>query len=84
MISFIVSTLASLVLLIGLISMVTPIPGGTLMIALSLTVLICSSSRARHYLLLLRTRVKWLNKSMTWIEETMGKRIGILGVALTG
>ena len=80
--SIIVSIFASVVLLIGIVSMVTPIPGGTVMIAASLTALICTSPRARRCLQFMRTRMKWFDKIMAWVENAVGDRIGIVGTAL--
>jgi hypothetical protein len=80
MINLIVTAFASVTLFVGMVSMVTPIPGGTLLIAASLTVLICSSSRARRCLQVLRTRVELLNKSILWIEDKV--RIKIMSNAL--
>jgi hypothetical protein len=82
MINVIISIFASLVLLIGLVSMVTPIPGGTVLIAGSLTALICSSPFARRCLQVMRTEINWLNKGILWIEKKVGDRIGIVGRAL--
>jgi hypothetical protein len=82
MVNFIVVVITSLTLLIGLVSMVTPIPGGTLLIAGSLTALICTSPRARRCLQILRTRLEFLNKGILWVEEKVGNRIGIVGNAL--
>jgi len=82
MINVIISIFASLVLLIGLVSMVTPIPGGTVLIAGSLTALICSSPLARRCLQVMRSKINWFNKSIFWIEAKVGDRIGIVGRAL--
>lgn len=82
MINFIISIVASLVFLFGLVSMVTPIPGGTFLIAGSLTALICSSPLARRCLQVMRTKINWFNKSVFWIEAKVGNRIGIVGRAL--
>ena len=82
MINIIISVFASVILLIGIVSMVTPIPGGTVMIAGSLTALICSSPRARRCLQFMRTRMNWFNKMVAWVEKSVGDRIGIVGTAL--
>lgn len=82
MINFIISIIASLVLLFGLVSIVTPIPGGTFLIAGSLTALICSSPLARRCIQVMRTKMNWLNKGILWVEAKVGDRIGIVGRAL--
>jgi hypothetical protein len=82
MLNLILSVFASLLLLVGLISMVTPVPGGTFMIAGGLTTLICSSPRARFCIKYMRTRLSWFNKMVGWIESKVGSRIKIIGKAL--
>ncbi|MFT6222077.1 MAG: hypothetical protein ACJA0C_001485 [Candidatus Endobugula sp.] len=82
MINLLLTIIASIVLLFGLISMVTPIPGGTIMIAGSLTTLICVSPRAQSYIRAMRTRINWFNKAVFWLEEKVGTRISFMGEAL--
>ncbi len=71
--------LAILLLALGIISWVTPIPGGTLMLALGLTLLICSSESAAKFLKNYRRKFPKLNKVMSWIE---GKTPKILSEAI--
>jgi len=79
----ILTSIASLFFLVlGVISMVTPIPGGTLFIAGGLTGLICSSAKARSCIKWIRTRVAWFNKTIFWLEEKVGPRVKIIGKAL--
>ena len=66
----------SLLLLMGTISMVTPIPGGTFMLAAGSVLLICASPWFRRCLQILRTRFGLFNRIMTWMENKMGDRIG--------
>jgi hypothetical protein len=47
MISLFISIVAMIILIVGAISMLTPIPGGTLLIALGFSMLICSSPKAQ-------------------------------------
>ena len=77
-----ISIVSMFFLVLGTISMVTPIPGGTLFIAGGLTGLICSSARARWCVKWIRTRVSWFNKTIFWLEEKVGPRIKVIGVAL--
>jgi len=79
---FFVSFLAMLSILFGLVSMLTPIPGGTILIAGGLTTLICSSPSARYCLMWIRARVSWFNKLIFWLEKKVGVRIKIIGAAL--
>jgi hypothetical protein len=80
--NLIITILAIPVFLMGLVSMVTPVPGGTVMIAFSLTALICTSPRARRCLQIFRTRFNVLNKSILWVENKIEDRITIVGDAL--
>ncbi len=81
--NFMISFLAMLSILFGMVSMVTPIPGGTVLIAGGLTALICSSPTARYCLMWVRSRVSWFNKLIFWLEEKVGSRIKVIGVALS-
>lgn len=80
--SIFVSIIASMVLLLGIASMLTPIPGGTLMIAGSLTALICSSPTARKTLKHGRSRISLLNRFFYFMERTVGAKINLVGSAL--
>jgi len=59
-----------------LIFVLTPMPGGALLFATSLVLLICTSEWAANRLLVLRARFNALNKSMSWLEDKMGERLG--------
>lgn len=65
----------SILLFVGLISMVTPIPGGTLAIAVGGGMVICTSEAAARYVRSRRARFQRFNKAMTWIENRMGERL---------
>ncbi len=65
----------SLLLLVGTISMVTPIPGGTLMLASGSVLLICSSPWFRRCLQILRQKLNWFNRLVTWMEGRMPEKI---------
>ena len=67
---------------LGFVSMVTPIPGGTILIAGGLTALICSSPSARYCLMWIRTRANWFNKAMFWLENKVGTKVKVVGGAL--
>ena len=59
----------------GLISMVTPIPGGTLLITVGGGMVVCSSERAANYIRRCRAKYVRLNKTMTWLENKMGEKM---------
>ncbi len=82
MINLVLSIFASIGLLFGIVSMATPIPGGTVIIAASITLLICTSPRAQGCLKFFRARAKWLNSAFYWLENKVGDRISIVGNAL--
>ena len=68
--------LATILLAFGAVSMLTPIPGGTIAIALALMLLICTSPRFARAIGRLRQRLPLLNKAMTWLEDRAGQRMG--------
>ena len=80
--SLLVSIVSLFFLILGIVSMVTPIPGGVIFIAGGLTGLICSSVRARFCVKWIRMRFAWFNKAIFWLEEKVGPRVKIIGNAL--
>lgn len=67
--------IAVLLLLIGIVSMVTPIPGGIFLIVFGFGLLIYASPRAEKYIRIQRTQKKWINSAMTWVEDKMGANL---------
>ena len=65
-----------LLLILGLISLVSPIPGSTFFTASGMTLLICVSPWFRRCIYLGRGRLRFFNKVMTFLEEHTGQRIG--------
>lgn len=59
---------------VGLLSMVTPIPGGTLAMTVGVGMIICASKRATDLIKKNRSTYHRLNRSMTWLENKMGER----------
>lgn len=76
-----ISVLALVCILVGLVSMITPIPGGIVLVAVGLTMLICINPSAQYCLMWIRSRVSWVNKLMYWLEAKVGNRISVVGVA---
>ena len=66
----------SLLLLLGTVSMVTPIPGGTFMLASGSVLLICSSPWFRRCLQFLREKFNRFNRLMSWMENKMPEKLG--------
>ena len=73
---------ASFVLLLALISMLTPIPGGIFLIAISITSLTCTSPRARTIIQYIREKNNFMNQMFFLLEDKVGSRITIIGDAL--
>ncbi len=71
----ILTVIALILLFFGLISMFTPFPGGTLLIAGGCALLICTSERAANMIKTTRTNKRWVNGPMTWMENKMGERL---------
>lgn len=72
---YIVLGVGALLLLLGLVSMVTPIPGGTLLIATGGGLVICTSETASRRVQACRRRFGRFNSVITWIENKIGERI---------
>lgn len=70
--------IAGAILLVGLgcFTMISPIPGGSLVMPAGVAILICESSLVRRYIQLSRRRMPRLNRVMCWFENRVGKRIG--------
>jgi len=68
--------LGTLMLLLGAISMVTPFPGGTFLLAAGSVLLICSCPWFRLCLQYARARFTLFDRMMVWLESRMGERIG--------
>ncbi len=58
----------SVLVLLGLISWLTPFLGGTAIIAIGLALLICASETAARAVMKGRSKVQALDKGMIWIE----------------
>lgn len=65
----------AVLLLVGLLSMVTPIPGGVLAITVGAGMILCASPAATAYLKACRIKYARLNKYVSWIENKMGERL---------
>jgi len=65
----------TLLLIFGLISMVTPIPGGTFLITVGAGMIICSSETAARYLQACRSKYNRFDSAITWLENKIGERL---------
>jgi len=57
-----------------LLSYLTPIPFGTIRLALGLSILVCASLPFALFVQSRRRKYAWLNRAMTWLEEKLGQR----------
>lgn len=74
--------IAILLLVLGLIALVTPIPGATIFLALGLTLLISVSPPARFCIQWLRVRFSFFNTIISFIDRKVGSRFESLGKIL--
>lgn len=65
----------SATVILGAVSMVTPIPGGTLLIAIGAGMVICSSHKAAAFVKVCREKFRRFNQLVTWLEDRIGKRL---------
>ncbi len=66
----------ALLIIVGGISMLTPIPGGTFMLAVGSVLLICSSPKFRGWMQLCRSKSPRFNRMMLFMERKTGARLG--------
>ena len=69
------SGIAFLLILLGLVSMFSPLPGATILIAAGCALLICTNKRAANMVRACRSRFSFLNRGMIWIEDKMGEKL---------
>ena len=55
-------------------SFFVPFPGGTLRVALGLSILVCASLPFALVVQAARRKFGWLNRSLTWLENKMGEK----------
>jgi len=77
MIRIVLMTIGAVLTLMGLLLMVTPLPGSTLALAMGLAMLLCSSTYAARCLQLLRARFWVFDTGMRWVESRTGSAIGV-------
>ena len=65
----------TILVIMGLVSMVTPIPGGTLLITVGGGMVICSSNTAARYIQTCRTKFNRFDRGIAWLENKMGERL---------
>ena len=65
-----------ILILLGAISLASPIPGATFMLAAGSVLLICSSPKFRIWMQACRTASPRFNKLLLFIERKVGTRLG--------
>lgn len=63
---------------VGLVALMLPIPGAFLVLVMGITMLIATSEKSRKYIRALRTRFTRFNRSMEWLEDRTGERVGTI------
>lgn len=58
-----------------ILSFFTPIPTGTLRLAIGLSILICSSLPFALFMQGARKRFGWFNNLITWVENKLGEKL---------
>ena len=66
--------LGSVILLVGVVHFISPIPGGTFVIALGASMILCNSKTAARYLKKYRSGSERLNRAIIWLETKIGDR----------
>jgi len=82
MTNILLTIVAVILLLVGVISMITPFPGSVLIIAMSMSLLVCSNSKAQSCVRYVRTKNNRFDKGVFWMEEKVGTKIDFIGRAL--
>ena len=67
-----------ILIFLGAISLISPIPGSVLLLAVGLSILICTSKKAARCIRYMRTKSNKFNKLMSWIESHTGERMGAI------
>jgi len=65
-----------ILIIVGAISLISPIPGAALLMAVGLSLLICTSTVAASCIRLTRGKYVRLNQTMAWLENRAGERMG--------
>jgi len=68
--------IAYILIFLGTISIISPIPGAVLLLAVGLSLLICTSTAAASCIRFTRNKSSKLNILMSWIENHSGERMG--------
>lgn len=71
----VVAIVGTVFLVLGTLSMFTPIPGGFIPLGLGIAMLICTSPMFQRWLTHRRENNAWLNKWMSWLETHLGARL---------
>ncbi|WP_017445146.1 hypothetical protein [Gayadomonas joobiniege] len=74
--------LAWFITLLGLLTLVTPLPGTVILLATGLSLLIYASPKMRLCIQWARSRLPWVHRSFNWLQNKIGNKIKVLGETL--
>lgn len=83
MLNFILTIVSLVVLVIGVVALISPIPVGLILITLSLSTLVCVSPRSQILLRNLRVKYKKLNHWVLRLESKVELKFKALAAALS-
>lgn len=82
MIRLIISIIAVLVLLVGIVLVVSPIPIGAILIAVSLSALIYVNTSVQNAIKKLRKNYQPFNEKIYWLENKIGDKVKFISQSL--
>ena len=82
MLNLIVTAVSLIVLALGIVALISPIPIGVVMITISLSSLVCVNPRARRMVKRLRSKHRQLNARIYWLETRLNGRFNFVKEAL--
>jgi|GEM_PF-4568934 len=81
MLNFVMTILALLLLAVGIVALISPIPIGVILISVGLSTLVCVNPRARQLLKKYRGKYAGFNRKMCALEGVLGSRFTFLSNA---
>ena len=78
MIRYLLGGLAIVLLIIGIVALISPLPIGVILIAIGLSILVCVSDTAKMQLKKVRTKYSKINQKLHLLEGKLEKRFAYL------
>ncbi len=82
MLNTVISIFASIALVFAVISLITPLPGGLIVISFSLATLICVNSKAQSCVRYIRSKYSFVNRALNFIQRKIGSKVHFIRDAL--